>query len=331
MRPQSKVELQGAMPTALRGHGISDASMATQSSGHGTHSGSYRAMLHGNPRQAFTLVELLVVIAIIGVLVALLLPAVQAAREAARRTSCVNNVTQLGLSLHSYEFHYEALPPGSTNPDGPIRNEPQGVHVSWIVKVLPYFEQNAMWRKFDQSAGAYAPQNAEVRKAEIAVLECPSDPGVFINEAKTVARSGYAGCHHDVEAPIDKDNHGLLFLNSNIRFGDIYDGSSNTILVGEALTEPDELGWVSGTRATLRNTSQIEKRRLFSEIKAEQEQGIEPPKPSSTFVGGFGSAHPGIVNMAFADGSTRAITQDIDKQVLQRLGHRSDGEIVTPL
>src|SRR5262245_34504487 len=107
-------------------------------------------------QRGFTLVELLVVIAIIGVLVALLLPAVQAAREAARRVACVNNVTQLNLALHSHEFHYEALPAGVTNPDGPIRNEPQGVHVSWIVKILPYMEQNPIFRKFDQAAGAYA-------------------------------------------------------------------------------------------------------------------------------------------------------------------------------
>ena len=93
-------------------------------------------------KRAFTLVELLVVIAIIGVLVALLLPAVQAAREAARRVSCMNNTTQLSLSMHSYDFHHEELPPGVTNPDGPIRNEPVGQHVSWTVMVLPYLEQN---------------------------------------------------------------------------------------------------------------------------------------------------------------------------------------------
>jgi prepilin-type N-terminal cleavage/methylation domain-containing protein len=280
-------------------------------------------------RQGFTLVELLVVIAIIGVLVALLLPAVQAAREAARRASCLNNVNQLSLSLHNYEFHHEALPPGSTNPDGPIRNEPQGIEVGWIVKVLPYLEQQAMWRKFDQAAGAYAPQNAQIRAAEMKAIQCPSEPHDFLNESKTVARGSYAGCHHDVEAPIDKDNHGLLFLNSNIRYSDIYDGSSNTILVGEALTYPDELGWVSGTRATLRNTSVIERSRPRAQIEADKNKPAAE-QPSSTFVGGFGSYHPGIANFAFADGATRAISEDIDKEILHQLGHRSDGEIVKP-
>jgi len=123
-------------------------------------------------RRAFTLVELLVVIAIIGILVSLLLPAVQAAREAARRVQCLNNVTQLGLSLHNYEFHHEALPAGVTNPDGPIRNEPQGIHVSWIVKILPYLEQNAAYRKFDQSLGAYDAKcrDSSARDQSLAVL-----------------------------------------------------------------------------------------------------------------------------------------------------------------
>jgi prepilin-type N-terminal cleavage/methylation domain-containing protein/prepilin-type processing-associated H-X9-DG protein len=280
-------------------------------------------------RHGFTLVELLVVIAIIGVLVALLLPAVQAAREAARRVSCLNNVAQLGLSLHNYEFHFEALPPGVTNPDGPIRNEPQGTHVSWIVKVLPYLEQNAMYRKFDQAAGAYADANAELRAIPISVLQCPSSAMPNVNEAGTIAPSGYAGCHHDTEAPIDKDNHGLLYLNSKVRYSQIYDGSSMTILISEALTGPNSLGWVSGTRATLRNTSAIERPQPYVP-PATNPTPNEQERSGSLFVGGFGSYHPGGVNVGFADGSSRFLSYSVDPAVLRLLGHRADGEIVKP-
>ena len=114
-------------------------------------------------RRAFTLVELLVVIAIIGILIALLLPAIQAAREAARRTSCVNNQAQIALAIHNYEFHFETLPPGVTNPTGPIRSEPEGIHVSWIVRILPYMEEKTLWKHFDQALGAYAPANWRAR------------------------------------------------------------------------------------------------------------------------------------------------------------------------
>jgi prepilin-type N-terminal cleavage/methylation domain-containing protein len=284
---------------------------------------------HDSPgRQAFTLVELLVVIAIIGVLVALLLPAVQAAREAARRVSCLNNVTQLGLSLHNYEFHNETLPAGVTNPDGPIRNEPQGIHVSWIIKILPYLEQNAVYRKFDQSLGAYDPANAEVRALQIRVLECSSDGTPFMNEVRTVARSSYVGCHHDTEAPIDKDNRGLLFLNSKIKYSQIYDGSSMTLLVGEALTSPDGLGWVSGTRSTLRNTSLIEK--FQPPFGPAQQRPDEKEKAGSLFVGGFGSQHPGGLNIGLADGSSRYLSANTEPEILRRLGNRADGELVKP-
>jgi prepilin-type N-terminal cleavage/methylation domain-containing protein/prepilin-type processing-associated H-X9-DG protein len=277
--------------------------------------------------RGFTLVELLVVIAIIGVLVALLLPAVQAAREAARRTSCLNNTTQLGLSLHNYEFHFESLPPGVTNPEGPIRNEPQGIHVSWIVKVLPYLEQHAVYRRFDQAAGAYADANAEVRSIPIPVLRCASDPVPMVNETGTIARSGYAGCHHDVEAPIDKDNHGLLFLNSSVRYSQIYDGTTVTMLLSEALPGAAGLGWVSGTRATLRNTSAVEEGWPFNPNPAAQAPD-EKAKAGSLFVGGFGGHHPGGVNVAFADGSTRFLSRSVQPAVLKLIGNRADGEIV---
>ncbi|MEX2316011.1 MAG: DUF1559 domain-containing protein [Pirellulales bacterium] len=279
-------------------------------------------------RPAFTLVELLVVIAIIGILIALLLPAIQAAREAARRVHCLNNLSQMGLALHNYEFHFESLPPGVTNPEGPIRNEPQGNHVSWIVKVLPYLEATPLFQQFDQAAGAYAPVNAKVRAAQIETLQCASDPLDFINDEKTVARTSYVGCHHDAEAPIDKDNRGLLFLNSKIRYSDMFDGSSKTILVGEALTRPSGLGWVSGTRATLRNTSRIAAPRAgFSrpDDRDDDERNADP-----LHVGGFGSHHAGGVNIGFADGSTRFISAIVDRDLLRKLGNRADGEHIEP-
>jgi prepilin-type N-terminal cleavage/methylation domain-containing protein len=274
----------------------------------------------------FTLVELLVVMAIISMLVVLLLPAVQAAREAARRTNCLNNMAQLGLALHNYEYHFEALPPGVTNPEGPIRNEAQGIHVSWIVKILPYMEERAVFQRFDQAAGTYAAANSEARAAVISVLWCPTDPTVREPGDAGVPRNSYAGCHHDTEAPIDQDNHGLLFLNSRIRYSDIFDGSSKTILVGEALAAESSLGWASGTRATLRNTGSFEQNRPYSSgLPGAAAEAAEGP----LYVGGFGSFHAGDVgNFALADGSARSISQSIDPNVLRLLGHRADGEIM---
>lgn len=280
-----------------------------------------------NP-SGFTLVELLVVISIIGILVAMLLPAVGAAREAARQTSCLNNIGQLGLALHNYEYQFEVLPAGVTNPDGPIRNEAQGIHVSWIVKILPYIEERAVFQRFDQVAGTYAAVNSEARAAPIPLLRCPADPTV--DNPDSVSLNSYAGCHHDVEAPIDEDNHGLLFLNSRIRYYDIFDGSSKTILVGEALASENSLGWASGTRATLRNTGSFEQNRFDARglpaVKAEED--VEGP----LHVGGFGSFHAGDVgNFAFADGSARALSRSIDANLLRLLGHRADGEIIKGL
>jgi prepilin-type N-terminal cleavage/methylation domain-containing protein len=282
-------------------------------------------------RSAFTLVELLVVIAIIGVLVALLLPAVQAAREAARRSSCLNNISQLALAVHNYEFAVENLPAGTTNPEGPIRSEPIGQHVSWIVQILPYVEMRNAYDAFDQEAGAYAPTNSAIRAVPVSLFVCPSYPGTELSEDKAAAVSTYAGCHHDVEAPIDADNHGLLFLNSSVRYTDIRDGSSQTMLIGEIWPEiadfdpelrrrADSLGWVSGTRSTLRNTSRVNQR-----PSRRDEVPVELTGPLD--VGGFGSAHPGGVEIATADGSCRMIMDDIDPEILRQLGNRADGTL----
>ena len=268
--------------------------------------------------------ELLVVIAIIGVLVALLLPAVQAAREAARRCSCLNNISQLALAVHNYEFSTEHLPAGVINSDGPIRSESEGQHVSWLVQILPYVEQTNAYRLFDQTAGAYAKVNSDIRSMPMELFMCPSFPGAEKNEDGTASRSTYAGCHHDIEAPIDANNNGLLYLNSNLRYSDILDGSSQTILIGEFRPDFDELGWVSGTRATLRNTGKINELERLRERRLDK--SISLPGPME--VGGFASSHPGGVNVAFADGSIRFIPESIDEDILHQLGHRADGKLL---
>lgn len=200
-------------------------------------------------RDGFTLLETLVVIAIIGVLIALLLPAVQAAREQARRRSCANNLGQLLLAIESYESCHRRLPPGTMERAGPIRSRPVGYHISWVAQILPFFEEGNVYRHLNFSVGAYHVDNAKVRRVFLAMMHCPSDA----NSSRSAGCS-YAGCHHDVEAPIDADNHGVLFLNSRVRFRDIRDGRSQTIFLGERLVQDGELGWLSGTRATLRNT-----------------------------------------------------------------------------
>jgi prepilin-type N-terminal cleavage/methylation domain-containing protein/prepilin-type processing-associated H-X9-DG protein len=286
---------------------------------------------HTRLRPGFTLVELLVVISIISILVLLLLPAVNAAREAARRTQCMNNLMQLSVAIHNYEYHFESLPSGTTNPDGPIRNVEEGLHISWIVKILPYLEENAMYQRFDQVAGTYAPVNRQLRTYPIVSTVCPSSPNDQSSD-DDIAQSNYAGCHHDVEAPIDKDNHGLLFLNSKVTYAEIFDGSAKTILLGEILPDATLLGWASGTRATLRNGNRIEEPRVETARQRPidgdaTDAGADTSDP--LYVGGFGSYHSGMVaNFAFADGSIRSISTDIDPEVLRRYCHRADGELI---
>jgi prepilin-type N-terminal cleavage/methylation domain-containing protein len=199
---------------------------------------------------AFTLVELLVVIAIIGILVGMMIPAVQAARESARRAECTNNMMQLGLGLSNYLSAQQSLPTGTIDDKGPIHNIAKGNHISWLVQILPYIDERNTYKYIDMQAGAYAPQNAVVRRTSIPLFKCPSYAGP---ENPASPLSNYAGCHNGTETPIDVNNNGVLFLNSHIRIKDISDGLANTVFAGEKNGSTADLGWMSGTRATLRN------------------------------------------------------------------------------
>ena len=193
----------------------------------------------------FTLVELLVVIAIIGVFISTLLPAVQAAREAARRATCQTRVQQLLIAMLHYQSAQQSLPAGVIEPDGPIRSEPVGYHHNWASALLPWLDESNVYDHVDFSQGVYEEKNAVVRKLRLALLVCPSEV------EDSLPTSSYAGCHHDVEAPIDADNHGVLMRNRRVTELDIPDGAAHTIFLGEKIIEPGDLGWMSGTRATL--------------------------------------------------------------------------------
>ena len=317
----------------------------------------------GRSSRAFTLVELLVVIAIIGILIALLLPAVQAAREAARRMQCANNLAQIGLALQSYEAAHEVLPPGVVDSTGPIVNGPEGYHMSWIVQVLPFIEQGVTHKHIDFTYGAYSKENRQVAVIEMSAFRCPSTWGGGPGPVN------FAGCHHDQEKQIDADDHGMFFLNSELRTQEVPDGASHTIFLGEKLDDETNLGWMSGTRSTLRNTGiringkapaeAIEAYKMidfWGENAAEEyyggyggeyadgdsapaeetkEQGQEEPirltekeKAAMKYVGGFESLHPSVANFLFGDGSVKALADVMDFGVYQQLGHRDDGKLL---
>ncbi len=310
-------------------------------------------------RRGFTLIELLVVIAIIAILIALLLPAVQQAREAARRTQCRNNIMNVCLALHNYMMAHEVLPPGTQNAAGPIvsgptatgglTDEPMGIgaggaddaaaavaaaatgpvgyHMSWTTQILPYLEQQNAYGKIDFHQSVYHKANRPVREHTVVTFICPSDYG--LTGGSGIPLSSYRGCHHDAEAAIDVDQNGVLFLNSAVRYEDITDGSSSTIMVGEAVLQLNSsLGWMSGTRATLRNTGSAINSGMAAFRMNRNAAGINGEDADPAVVGGFSSYHTGGSHFGMGDGSVRFLSENIQPAVLTHLGNRHDGEMV---
>ena len=286
-------------------------------------------------RRAFTFIELMMVVGIIAVLIALLLPAIQSAREQARRTQCFNNLLQLGIAMGNYASTHTVLPPGVVNDKGPIVNLPNGYHHGWAVQILPFIGRNNVYHRVNLEESVYSASNFTVRGVVISTYLCPSD-------SRRVA-SNYAGCHHDVEAAIDADNHGVLYLNSHVRYDEITDGPAQTILLGESVyDDPSTLGWTSGTSATLRNTGhplndptttytlfkntpQLSNDERLAAVKQMADDGILPIE----FVGGFSSRHPLGSNFVFCDGAVRFLKNSVSQRVYQLLGHRADGEPIS--
>jgi len=222
-------------------------------------------------RPGFTLVELLVVIAIIGILVALLLPAVQAAREAARRMQCSNNMKQLGLAMHNYHDSYKKFPAlgyignGTGNAGIGVGNWPY----SWAIAILPYVEQQPLYDRFQGQARPAGPglptpwsmaNNAwenENWKKDIPAYRCPSDPPPT-NRAESPALLNYKACvgddyhqNHFRPNQSSRDNRGIFQINRWLDMAYIKDGTSSTVLLGEMVSGGDARDVLGGVAVNI--------------------------------------------------------------------------------
>jgi prepilin-type N-terminal cleavage/methylation domain-containing protein/prepilin-type processing-associated H-X9-DG protein len=289
-------------------------------------------------RRGFTLVELLAVLAIIGILVALLLPAVQKTRAAAARLQCANNLKQLGLSSHHYHDNLRALPAGMR-----WQNGTDSMRLSsWLTQVLPFVEQQQLW---DTAVGAFKltpnpfanPPHTPF-STPVAIYGCPSDPYVaqrqFAQRSMIyVALTSYLG----VSGKNWSTQDGTLFRDSAIRFADITDGNSNTLLAGERPPSPDfQFGWwYAGVGQRLTGSADmilgVEEENILSPSVAFCSSGTYKFGPGSfnnqCDMFHFWSPHSGGANFLFADGSVRFLSYGA-APIMPALASRAGGEVV---
>jgi prepilin-type N-terminal cleavage/methylation domain-containing protein len=311
-------------------------------------------------RSGFTLVELLVVIAIIGVLVALLLPAVQAAREAARRMQCGNNLKQLALGMHNYHDTHRVFPAAMYGIGDAIDHR----H-TWIESLFPNIEQQNIFDQIDFSVLNHQNNNPLVLNAvKLEFLMCPSDPdkGLFpnsregtytphtaaITDGKSLGANYVlsAGPMHVNSCPIAAVNPNINCLGTRLGRGqndEAYgmtnggarsldmsacsDGTSNTFLLGEALPIYNTLHMYFASHGHCGSTNLPPNyHKQFTACPKSRDKRINACYQQ---MAGFKSEHPGVVQMALTDGSIRAIPEKVDYTVWNYLGNRDDKQSFT--
>lgn len=191
-------------------------------------------------KRGFTLVELLVVIAIIGILIGMLLPAVQSVREAARRAQCQNNLRQLGLASLNYESARQTLPPGVTDDDANLLD----ANHTGFVFLLPFMEQAALFDQFDLTTDWKSPTNAPLAMNVLPGLHCPSNSQSDVGDQETGAIAGAATDYAFSKGSTaylsnsDESQNGMFDVNSDLKLAAVTDGLSNTMMLGEAASNP---------------------------------------------------------------------------------------------
>jgi prepilin-type N-terminal cleavage/methylation domain-containing protein len=298
-------------------------------------------------QHAFTLVELLVVIAIIGVLVAILLPAVQSAREAARRMQCSNNVRQIMLSMHHFHDAYLVLPPGAVRNASPLTaahskfNIPANVKHGWAPFVLPFMEQKPLADKYRWDLDWSHATNLPVVETHVKTFICPSTPEQKRYDVPRSAVSDYGVLNGAAAADLNPlglidpgtnavNGHGVMKVNEIIRFAEITDGTSNTFWVDEDAGRPKRYRRGLKLQTAVQNGNAS----AFSDTNEHVIHGATAS--GNPLVGPFAinysnedemfSFHPAGVMAGFGDGSVRFLRDDISMKIAAALVTRGGGE-----
>jgi prepilin-type N-terminal cleavage/methylation domain-containing protein/prepilin-type processing-associated H-X9-DG protein len=296
-----------------------------------------------SPQRAagFTLIELMVVIAVIGILAALLIPAVQAAREASRRTQCRNNLHQIGVALQNYHDASRCFPPGYVSAFDSQGND-TGMGWGWGAILLPYVEQAALDRSANFSLPIESAPNAPARESLLNLFVCPSDtitPTWSAVERDTlgnplaticqVASANYIGVFGVSEPGIDGE--GLFFRDSRIAVRDVTDGTSDTFAVGERSQHWCQATWVGAvTGASLYpppgSPALPQVQNSAGMVLGHTSEG--PPNSAGLECNNFSSRHGDGALFVFIDGHVQYISTYIDRPTFNALATRAGGESV---